>query len=373
MHWNDIIGQETIKKTLRDSVKENRISHAQLFVGKEGYGGLPLALAYVKDILMKENPSVKHKIENLNYLDLHFSFPTYTEGGKALSKNFLKQWREMILANPYASDADWIAKLDSEKKQMIISVHEVEEIIEKFKLKSFEGTYKILIISKIEKMNDQAANKFLKFLEEPPEKTIILLLAENIDFVLPTILSRCQLLSIPNIPPDTIQHALVQRFAISLESARTLAFQAQGDWNLALKLLSKDTGNDEFEALFVQWVRNAFLAKTKPAVIRDLILWAREIASWNREKQKRFLDYCAEIFRLALLHNYDAEDLVYNSIRKNGFKWEGFSRFIHGANIESILEELSNANMHLYRNGNAKIIWTDMGIKLTRYIHRSAV
>ncbi|WP_454059099.1 DNA polymerase III subunit [Elizabethkingia ursingii] len=371
MHWNEIVGQNAIKKMLQDSVTEGRISHAQLFVGKEGYGGLPLVLAYVKEILAKENSSAGHKVENLNHIDLHFSFPSYTEGGKALSKNFLQEWRSMILENPYSSDDDWIMRLDSEKKQMIISVHEVEEIIDKFKLKSFEGGYKVLVMTKIEKMNDQAANKFLKFLEEPPEKTIILLLAESIDFVLPTILSRCQLVNIPKLPPADLENALTEQFNVSESNAKALAFQAQGDWNLAMKLMSDNAANDEFEALFIQWVRNAFQAKTKPGVIKDLILWAREISSWSREKQKKFLDYCAEIFRLALLHNYAADDLVYKSLNKNGFKWEGFSRFIHGANIESILEELSEANLHLYRNGNAKIIWTDMGIKLTRYIHRS--
>ena len=372
MQWNEIVGQKPIIKMLRESIEGGRISHAQLFVGKEGYGTFPLALAYVTEILSKENPSAKHKVETLSHIDVHFSFPTYSVNTKALSSNFAAEWRNMMLENFYANDDDWITALDSEKKQMIISVAEVEDIMEKFKLKSFEGGYKVLIISKIEKMNETAANKLLKFLEEPPEKTIILLLAESIDFVLPTILSRCQIVSVPQLSPADIENALISNYNVPEDKAREMAFQAQGDWNLAMKLIKEGDATSEFEAFFIQWVRNAFQAKNKPAVIKEIVMWAREISSWSREKQKKFLDYCAEIFRLALLRNYGADELVYKNLSLNGFKWEGFTPFIHGANIESILEEISTANLHLYRNGNAKIIWTDMGIKLTRYIHRAA-
>ncbi|HPW89348.1 MAG TPA: DNA polymerase III subunit delta', partial [Kaistella chaponensis] len=146
----------------------------------------------------------------------------------------------------------------------------------------------------------------------------------------------------------------------------------QGDWNIAQKILREENSDEEFEQIFVAWVRDAFQVKKKPEFLKNIVLWARNISSWNREKQKSFLDYCAEMFRLAMLQNYGNDDLVYKKIDSEGFKWDRFTDFIHGANIQSILEEISTADYHLERNGNTKIIWTDLGIKLSRYIHKSA-
>jgi DNA polymerase-3 subunit delta' len=152
---------------------------------------------------------------------------------------------------------------------------------------------------------------------------------------------------------------------------REVVHEAQGNLNDAIKLLKSGDKTNEFEKLFVQWVRDAFMVKKKPEYLKSIIFWAREIAGWNREKQKNFLNYCSEIFRLALLQNYQSENLVYKKIDANGFNWTGFSKFISGANIESILEEINAADLHLTRNGNPKIVWTDLGIKLSRYIHKS--
>jgi len=371
MQWNEIVGQSLIKEKLQSSVEHNRISHSQLFIGKEGYGGLPIVLAYCREILSKNSTSGGQKLDNLSHIDVHFSFPTYSESGKSVSQNFYQSWREMILENPYSNMNDWTERINSDKKQILISVHEIENIIDKFKLKSFEGGYKILIIFGLDKMNVQAANKFLKFLEEPPEKTIILLLAENIDFVLPTILSRCQTVNIPSLSHEDIENALIERFKISDSDAKSIAFRSQGDWNLALKLLKDSSIDLDFESMFILWVRSAFQAKSKLSAVKDISLWSREISSWGKEKQRNFINYCSEIFRLAILQNYNAEELVYNTLSKDNFRWESFSNFIHGANIEPILEELSLADLQLRRNANAKIIWLDMGMKLTRYIHRS--
>ncbi len=372
MKWENIIGQREIKNQLRSSVAEGRISHAQLFVGKEGYGTLPLALAYASEVLSRSNPGAAAKAEHLNHVDLHFSFPTYTVDGKALSKNFFPQWREMILGNPYADGSDWNAGLDSANKQMILSVHEVSEILERFSLKSYEGGYKILIIWGADKLRTDAANKLLKFLEEPPKDTLLLLLAESADHILPTILSRCQVTQVPRLNDEVLEEVLTSEYGKDEEVARAIAYRAQGDWNAALKLLQSADADEEFETYFIQWVRNAFQAKTKPKVLKDIIRWAREIAGWNREKQRSFLEYCSEIFRQALLQNYGAPALVFKTLSQNNFRWESFAGYIHGANIEAILDELNAAALHTRRNANPKIMWTDLGIKLTRYIHRKA-
>lgn len=371
MNWENIAGQENLKKLLRESIAENRVSHAQLFVGKEGYGTLPMVLAYAKEILSKENEHAASKVEHLNHLDLHFSFPVFTDNKNSLSKNKFEEFREMILASPYASYDDWTAFLESENKQLFISADEIDDQNQKFSLKSFEGGTKILIVWRADKMNIAASNKFLKFLEEPPAKTIILLTAESTNDILPTILSRTQVVEIPRILDEDIEVYLKKNFSVTEEKIREIVHEAQGNLNEAVKLLNSGDKSNEFEKLFVQWVRDAFMVKKKPEYLRSIIVWAREIAGWNREKQKNFLNYCSEIFRLALLQNYQSENLVYKKIDANSFNWNGFSKFISGANIESILEEINAADLHLTRNGNPKIVWTDLGIKLSRYIHKS--
>lgn len=372
MNWEQIAGHESLKSLLKDSVKNNRVSHAQLFVGKEGYGALPLALAYAQEILQQENPQAAAKVSHLNHIDLHFSFPVFTDNKNSLSKLKFEEFREMILANPYASFEDWSSLLESVNRQLFISVEEINDKNQIFSLKSYEGGTKILIIWLAEKMNVMASNKLLKFLEEPPEKTVILLIAENIDFILPTILSRTQIIEVPRIAEEDLINYLISQKNVTEEQAKSVTHEAQGDLNVALKLLETDRRNPEFEVLFVQWVREAFKVKKKPEYLRNIILWAREIAGWNREKQKNFLEYASEIFRLALLQNYQSSDLVYKKINDEKFNWEGFSQYISGANIISILDEINNADLHLTRNGNAKVVWTDLGIKLSRYIHKTA-
>ena len=367
MKWEQIIGQKSIKNLLRESIRDSRVGHAQLFVGEEGFGTLPLALAMAQAIFEKENPASVHKVENLNHLDLHFSFPVFSEKNVSLSKRFFDNFREMVLENPYSSFDDWTSFLESENKQFFISADEAEDIGQRFNLKSFEGGSKILIVWRADKMNDAAANKILKFLEEPPKNTFIILCAPTTNDILPTILSRCQLVNIPRINAEDILEHLPNK-----ETAREVAYQAQGDWNLAKSFSETNEGISEFETLFIQWVRNAFQAKKKPEVLREIVKWARQISEWNREKQMKFLNYCIEIFRLAMLQNYGNDNLVYKKLSEGNFNWSAFSKFIHGANIVSIVEEITDASYHISRNANSKIVLTDMGIKLTRYIHKAS-
>lgn len=371
MKWEKIVGQEKLKHQLLSSINDNRVGHAQLFVGEEGYGTLAIALAFSQEILSRENPLAAQKVEHLNHLDLHFSFPIFTEKNISLSKRYFTEWREMILANPYSSFDDWTNYLDSEKKQFFISAQEAEDMHTKFALKSFEGGSKILIIWRADKMNEEAANKILKFLEEPPKNTYIILCADRIDTILPTILSRCQIVEVPRIEDEDIKNELIKRFPNQEElSIDTVVGQSRGDLNIASKILEAGTSANEFEELFIQWVRNAFMAKKKPEVLRAIIRWSHEISAWNRDKQIRFLEFCTETFRLALLQNYASPNLVYRKLDSNGFGWDAFSTYISGANIEAILEELTAASYHISRNANAKVVLTDMGIKLTRHIHK---
>lgn len=370
MNWEDIIGQDSVKHHLKAGIADNRVSHAQLFLGKSGYGTLPLALAYAQEILCRENAYSASKVAHFNHLDLHFSFPVFKGNGGGLSKYFYDDFRNMVMAQPYASYEDWSSILDSDNKQLTIYSEEIDDLNERFNLKSFEGGTKVLIMWCANKMNDSAANKFLKFLEEPPDRTLIILIADSYQDFLKTILSRVQVTEIPRLSEADIIGYL-SRFDLPQERCREIAFQSQGDLNTAYKLYLQGDVSTEFEELFVQWVREAFQVKRKPEMLKNIVFWARNIAGWNKEKQKKFLDYCAQMFRLALMQNYGAVDLVYQTIKVNKFNWERFSDYVHGANIEDILQEITQADYHLQRNANAKIVWTDMGIKLSRYLHRS--
>ena len=376
MNWDNIIGQDALKKQLQESVKNNRIGQALIFLGQEGYGILPLILAFCREIISMENPESAIKIDSLNHIDMHFSFPTYITDKKNTSSSFINIFREQVLSNPYFDFEDWTNTLEdwtntlkSKNKQLTISTDEIENIIPKLRLKSYEGGHKILIIWNADRMKDVVANKFLKTLEEPPEKTLIILTANSLDNFLPTITSRTQIIKVKNIDDEAIKNQL-EKQNIDENTIQNIIFQAQGNWNKVLKILSSQNIENKFEEHFIKWVRYAFNAKTKPQYLKEILLWADDTSSWNRETQKHFLNYASEIFRLALLENYTAQSLVYKKLKINNFKWDSFSKFINGINIQNILEEISEANNHITRNGNAKIIWTDLGIKLTRFLHK---
>lgn len=371
MKWDNIVGHHHLKQQLIDSIEENRISHAQLFVGKEGYGTMLLVLAYVQEIFKKQSEAAAVKVDHLNHVDLQIIFPVYSEKGKSLTAPFYAQFRKMILNNPYVNLQDWGELLDSKNKQLFISAEEIEAQNERFSLKSYEGGVKILILWRADKMNISAANKFLKFLEEPPKDTFIFLTAESEEDFLPTIFSRTQLIEVPRLQDEDVKQFITKNYPkVQEDKINEIIFQAQGNLNQVMKIIAQNGETTLFEELFIQWVRQAFQVKNKPRFLKDIIEWAATIASWNRVQQKDFLDYCAEMFRLAMLQSYGLDAMVYKKLNSGGFKWEVFAQFIHGANIERILDDINLADYHLTRNANAKIVWTDLGIKLSRHIHR---
>ncbi|WP_348798287.1 ATP-binding protein [Flavobacterium adhaerens] len=376
MHFTKILGQEYIKNHLQKSVDSGRIAHAQLFVGPEGSGTLPMAIAYAQYVLCNSNQVLNEscvlKFEKISHPDLHFIYPTVTTEEikqKPKSIDFIADWRQFILENPYGGLFDWYAKLGVQNKQGEIRVDDAQEILKSLSLKSYEGGYKIMIIWMADKMNTAASNKLLKLLEEPPEKTIFLLISENEEDILQTIRSRCQVTHFGSLSEQTIANALVEKEQIDPKMALKIAHQSQGNYNKALQLL-KDDEATPFEQWFVTWVRAAFKAKGNATAIQDLIEWSEQIAALGRETQKKFLQYCLEMFRQALLLNYEAKPLVYIETKVDKFKLENFAPFVNGNNINDIYKELSDAMYHIERNGNAKIILTDLSIKLTRLIHK---
>ncbi|MCW4470392.1 DNA polymerase III subunit delta' [Flavobacterium sp. MFBS3-15] len=381
MLFSEIIGQGHIKSHLTKSASQGRIPHAQLFIGPEGSGTLPMAIAYAQYILCANeagensggNAACNLKFENFSHPDLHFVFPVAANSevkSHPVSANFLKYWREFITETPYGSLFDWYKKIDIQNKQGQIGVDEATEIVKALSLKAYEGGYKVMIIWMADRMNTASANKLLKLLEEPPQKTVFILIAESEDDILQTILSRCQVLHFGPLSENAISNRLANQLAIPQNTATKIAHQAQGNYNKALHLLNGDDDGHPFEEWFVQWVRAAFRAKGNAAAIHDLIAWSETIAAIGREPQKQFLHFCIDMFRQALLLNYSAGDLVFMEPTVEKFKLENFAPFVNGSNINDIFKELSDALYHIERNGNARIILTDLSIKLTRLIHK---
>lgn len=381
MLFSDIIDQETVKKQLLYSAESGRIPHAQLFVSPKGSGALPLAIAYAQYILCGNtngendtgNQACNNKTNNLSHPDLHFAFPVATTDKvkkHPISDMFLEEWRQFVKDNSYGDLLSWYAQLGIENKQGQIGVDEAENIVKKLTLKSYEGGYKIMIIWMAEKLNTAASNKLLKLIEEPPRKTILLLIAENQEQIIDTILSRCQVIKLKPLSENHIKKALVTREEITESEAVKIAHQADGNWNKALHILNNSTSDEQFEQWFITWVRTAFKAKGNAAVIQELIAWSDAIAANGREVQKSFLNYCLQFFRQAMLKNYTADSLVFLEPYTESFYLDKFAPFIHSGNILEISNELNDAIYHIERNGNAKIILLDLSIKLTRLLHQ---
>ena len=381
MQFSEILGQEHIKSHLTKSADLGRIPHAQLFVGPEGSGTLPMAIAYAQYIICSNqnaensgsNEACNIKFQKTSHPDLHFIYPTVsTEDVKTKPKSidFITEWREFLNQNYYGSLFDWYQMLGVKNKQGEIRVDDAQEILKSLALKSYEGGYKVMIIWMADKLNIAASNKLLKLLEEPTDKTVFILISENEEDIIQTIRSRCQVLHFNGLSETVIAEALVSRENTEPKEALKIAHQAQGNYNKALQLLQPDSESVFFEKWFVDWVRAAFRAKGNAAAIQDLIQWSEQIAGLGRETQKKFLHFCIDMFRQALLLNYQTESLVYMEPKVEKFKLENFAPFVNGNNINDIFKELSDAMYHIERNGNAKIILTDLSIKLTRLIHK---
>lgn len=383
MQFSEILGQEHLKNHLTQSADNGRIPHAQLFVGPEGSGTLAMAIAYAQYLLCGNknsentngNASCNLKFENLSHPDLHFAFPVaVTDKVKKnpVSDHFMAEWRQLVKEQPYGNLFDWYRLLGIENKQGQMGVDEALNIVKALSLKSYEGGYKIMVIWMAEKMNASAANKLLKLIEEPPSKTVFILITEDAGQILSTIRSRCQILNFPPLADHVIKEALQKKYDLDDASATKIAIQSNGNFNKACDLVYHDSEDIQFEEWFVFWVRSAFKAKGNKSAIHDLISWSDEISKTGRETQKQFLLFCIDFFRQALLMNYNANQLVYLEPKTKSFKLENFAPFIHEGNIMDISQELQDAIYHIERNGNSKIILTDLSIKLTRLLHKKA-
>lgn len=371
MRFSEVIGQELIKSKLIDEVKNNKVSHAQLLLGKMGYGGLALSLAFAQYLFCKEreeNDSCGKcasclKMQKLQHPDLHFVYPTVQTISKT-STPLLGEWREQILTSPYFNLNDWSEAIDPKSRKPIISVHESDEIIKKLSLYAYEGGYKVMIIWMPEEMNSSSANKLLKILEEPPEKTVFLLVGEDQGKLLQTIISRVQVLRVPRVSFEETRQYLMNEGA-GATAADSIAARAEGDLRAAKKELQENSSQDEQRELFIGLMRVCYKKN-----VLDMMSWAGEASALGKERQKQFLSYSVHMFRQSILKNYTDDQLTHVTGEEDQFL-SNFAKFITGNNIMDFTNSFNDASYHIDRNANPKILFTNLCFQVMRFIHNA--
>lgn len=368
MYFKDIIGQETVKQRLRLEVREGRVPHAQLFAGPEGTGALPLAIAYARFLLCTRRgeedacgtcPSCV-KLNKLAHPDLHFVFPVVKRkgGGDTVSDDYIREWRELAISTPYFGMNHWLDAMGAENQQAQIFVKESDELVRKLSLKSSEGGYKVVIIWLPEKMKVECANKLLKLLEEPPAQTVFLLVSEEPDRILPTILSRTQRINVPRLEDAEIAGALKVRFGLQDTDAAETARLAEGSYLQALEIIHLSEDTQLFFGLFVSLMRLAYQRKVK-----EMREWSDTVAAMGRERQKDFLTYCQRMVRESFVSNFHRKDMNYMNREEENFTIR-FAPFINERNVMGITDELAEAQTHIEQNVNPRMVFFDFALKM---------
>lgn len=368
MYFKDIIGQETVKQRLRLEVREGRVPHAQLFAGPEGTGALPLAIAYARFLLCTRRgeedacgtcPSCV-KLNKLAHPDLHFVFPVVKRkgGGDTVSDDYLREWRELAISTPYFGMNHWLDSMGAENQQAQIFVKESDELVRKLSLKSSEGGYKVVIIWLPEKMKVECANKLLKLLEEPPAQTVFLLVSEEPDRILPTILSRTQRINVPRLEDAEIAEALKARFGLQDTDAAETARLAEGSYLQALEIIHLSEDTQLFFGLFVSLMRLAYQRKVK-----EMREWSDTVAAMGRERQKDFLTYCQRMVRESFVSNFHRKEMNYMNREEENFTIR-FAPFINERNVMGITDELAEAQTHIEQNVNPRMVFFDFALKM---------
>lgn len=397
MQFKDIIGQQEVSKHLAEMVYNNRLSHALLFLGKEGSGALSMALAFAQYVVCEKTNGIQApqvtslfdglpvtvtpkrqlltdscgecpaclKAKQYVHPDIHFSYPVIPKkpGDKPLSTDYITEWREFVKQHPYGNVYDWLQMIGAENKQGNITAHECNDIIHKLSLKSFESAFKILIMWMPQYLGKEG-NKLLKLIEEPPANTLFILVDENEELILPTILSRCQLVKIPRLSVKDIEAALVERGGIHPGQARQIAAISDGSYREALQQV-QHTGND-WEENLREWL-NCIAKKDLIAQVK----WIDEISKQGREKQKQFLRYFNHLLeqsiRLRIIGNLEGF-----ADRELDFA-ERLNKLIEIPQQQAIIEELDRAAYYIERNANAKMLFHALTIKLFHIIREKAV
>lgn len=380
MFFRDIIGQQKTKERLLQSVKEGRIPHAQLFAGMEGTGALQLALAYTRYIHCTNRgeqdscgdcPSC-HKFNKFIHPDTHFVFPIFKPNSskKWVCDDFLPQWRTFIAANTYFGYNSWMEFIKAGNAQGVIYGDEGDEILRKLSFKAFESEYKVMIIWLPEKMGDVCANRLLKILEEPPANTVFLLVSENSEQLLTTILSRAQRVWVKGIEAEALREAVTANFSLNGPELDACIHLANGSWLKALDYIDSSEENNLFLQQFTRCMRGAYTIANfsaekkleKQRSLKDMKLWSEEMSKIGREQSKKYLNYAQRLVRENFVMNVQRPELNYLAPAEQTFSAK-FAPFINHKNIVAFMEELELAERHIEQNVNAKLVFFDLALK----------
>ena len=391
MQFSAVIGQSTIKQQLVQLVTQNRVSHAWLFLGKEGCGGLPLALAFAQYLVCTQRNngtttdlfanatattpssvdacgicSACIKAQQLVHPDIHYTYPVIPSkaGEKPISKDYIQEWRSFIKQKPYGNVYDWLQTIGAENKQGNITARECDEIAHTMNLKSFESAYKILLLWMPEYLGNEG-NKLLKLIEEPPDNTIFILVAENESLVLPTILSRTQLVKIPPIDHTDIKQQLLTIYNIPEIQAQQVASIAHGSFSEALHILQH--ADEDWQALIRSWL-NAVLKGGPIAQVK----WIEEASKLGREKQKQLLLYFIHLLEQSIrLRLVGAANMVLTDVEQDFA--QRINKIADIAQQQCLVEELNKTIYYVERNANAKIIFHALTIRLYHNIQNKSL
>lgn len=364
MLFKEIVGQEQVKRHLLHTVHENRVSHAQLFLGPEGSGSLALAVAYAQYINCEDRQANDscgactscRKYNKLIHPDLHLSYPFFAKHKEDTAATYVEEWRKAFLGNPYLGLSHWRDQLDAENKQANINIAEAHHIIKKLSLKAFEATYKVLIMWLPEYLDAQG-NALLKLIEEPPANTLFLLVAENPDRILNTIISRTQLVKVNRLNNDSVSRYLMETQQLSEHQANEIAFICNGNLQQAINLLGEDT-RGHFD-LMVRWLRHCVM-DAGPAFIK---ICEEELSKLGRENQKSFLLYAINMMRQVVLLKADASRLIHLPSAELDFA-QKFSNHYPLQQIREAIRLFEEAHYHIERNANPKILFLDLSLQL---------
>lgn len=368
MLFDQIIGQQKPKTIFRQMVHHDRVPHALMLLSAPGSGGLALALALAQYLLCEQKEGINDACGNCSHCrksaklihpDLHFSFPIV--GTKVISDHFLPQWRTALSDNPYMEINDWLQAIGAENKQGNINKEECVNIMRKLTLKSFESPRKIMILWLPEYLGNEG-NRLLKLIEEPPGLTTFILVAENQERILNTILSRCQLVKINSLSDEEVTKGLIDTKGWDSEKAQSIAQLAEGNFNDALKMGSQNE-SDQAE-IFRDWMRRCY--KGLPS---ELVEWVNDFAGLGRENQKHFLRYALHFWRAFLILKTLGESHV--RLREQEKKTAiGMAKILEMDQVEAIVGLLDKCSLHVERNAHPKILFLDVSIQINHIIKR---